>query len=199
MNKEIWKDIDGYDGKYQVSNLGRVKSLYFMNRRANIPREKILKFGYNLQGYPFVHLCYLGKTSKPLSVHRLVAKAFIPNPNNYPIVNHINGIKTDNRVENLEWCTQQYNIKQSFKNGQQKPTWENKKGELNPLSIKVNQYDLDGNFIKTWGCIREVQRKLNIFAVGISKCCRGLQKTAGGFKWEYMQELEQGSDRNVKD
>ena len=129
MKKEIWKDIDGYDDKYQVSNLGRVKSMYFINRHANIPREKILKFGYNLQGYPFVVLCHSGKTSKPLSVHRLVAKAFIPNPNNYPVVNHINGIKTDNRVENLEWCTQQYNIKQSFKNGQQKPTWENKKGE----------------------------------------------------------------------
>ena len=185
---EIWKDIKGYEGKYQVSNLGRVKSLYLINRQAKIPREKILKAGHNLQGYPHIHLCKDNKTSKSIFVHRLVAETFIPNPNNYPVVNHINGIKTDNRVENLEWCTQQYNIQQSYKNGQQKPTWINKKGKNCPNSIKVNQYDLQDNFIKQWDCIRDVERELKIFAVGVSKCCRNLQNTAGGYKWRYADD-----------
>ena len=113
---EEWRDIKGYEGKYQVSNLGRVKSLYFINRQATIPREKILKFGHNKQGYPHVHLCKNNKTSKSIFVHKLVAEAFIPNPNNHPVVNHINEIKTDNRVENLEWCTQQYNVQLYYKN-----------------------------------------------------------------------------------
>ena len=185
---EIWKDIQGYDGKYQVSNLGRIKSLYLINRQATIPREKILKFGHNKQGYPHVNLYKNNKKSKSLSVHRIVAIHFIPNPNNYPVINHRNGIKTDNRVENLEWCTQQNNIQQSFKNGQQKPTWTNKKGKDCPNSIKVNQYDLQDNFIKKWNCLKEVERELNIYATGISKCCRNLQKTAGGYKWRYAND-----------
>ena len=185
---EIWKDIEGYENKYQISNLGRVKSLYLINRQATIPREKILSPGHNLQGYLFVTLSKNGKLSKHLSIHRLVAKHFIPNPNNYPVVNHINGIKTDNCVENLEWCTQKYNIQQSYKNGQQKPTWKGKTGKLSPLSIKINQYDLDNNFIKKWDCLRDVQRELNIFASDISKCCKGVKKTAGGYRWRYADD-----------
>lgn len=186
--KEIWKPIKEYEGRYEASNLGRVRSLYFINGKTKFPREKILKFGHNKQGYPFVCVSTNGKISKPLSIHRLVAKAFIPNPNNYPCVNHINGIKTDNRVENLEWCTQQYNIKQSFKNGQQKPTWKGKKGKLCPHSKKVNQYDTQNNFIKEWDCMKDVEREKKIYAIGISKCCRGKQKTAGGYIWRYVSD-----------
>lgn len=113
---EIWKDIKGYEGKYQVSNLGRVKSLYLINRQAKIPRERILKLGHNLQGYPQIHLCKDNKTSKSIFVHKLVAEAFIPNPDNLPVVNHKNEIKTDNRVENLEWCTQKNNVQLYYKN-----------------------------------------------------------------------------------
>lgn len=186
--KEIWKDIQGYEGKYQISNIGRVKSLYLINRQAKIPREKILAYGYNQQGYPFVQLSKNGKVGKHLSIHRLVAMHFMPNPNNYPVVNHINGIKTDNRVENLEWCTQKYNIQQSFKNGQQKPTWKGKTGIENPNSKKVRQYDLEDNFIKQWDCLRDVQRELKIFAISISRCCKGNQETAGGYKWRYAND-----------
>ena len=184
---EEWKDVVGYENKYQVSNLGRVKSLYLINRQTIIPRERILSQGYNLQGYPIVTLCKNNKR-KTYGVHKLVANAFLSNPNNYNVINHINGIKTDNRVENLEFCTQKYNIQQSFKNGQQKPTWQDKKGILCPNSKKVNQYDLEGNFIKTWNSLRDVERELNIFAINISKCCRGIYKQSGNYVWRYANE-----------
>lgn len=188
MNDEIWVDIQGYEGKYQISNIGRVKSLYLINRQAKISREKILSYGYNLQGYPFVRLSKNGKSSKNLYIHKLVAKHFILNPENYPVVNHKNGIKTDNKVENLEWCTQKYNIQQSFKNGQQKPTWQGKTGIQCPNSKKVNQYDLEDNFIRQWDSLRDVERQLNIFAISVSRCCRGINKTAGNYKWRYVNE-----------
>lgn len=97
--KEIWKPVVGYEGLYKVSNKGRVKGLR---------SGKILKSALNKKGYPMVVLSRNGKLL-PQRVHRLVALTFIPNLNNYPIVNHINENKTDNRVENLEWCTNKYN------------------------------------------------------------------------------------------
>ena len=139
MNKEVWKDIKGYEGKYQVSNLGRVKSLYLINRQAKIPREKILKLGHNLQGYPQIHLCKDNKTSKSIFVHKLVAEAFIPNPDNLPVVNHKNEIKTDNRVENLEWCTQKNNVQLFYKNKKIKEL-ENEISQLKEVIEEVREY-----------------------------------------------------------
>ena len=120
MNNEVWKPIKGYENKYEVSNLGRIKSLkriikadfHFGNTRTY--KERILKVG-NVRGYQQVNL--LDGNSKHKYVHRLVAEAFLDNPNNYPVINHINGDKTDNRVENLEWCTQKENINHAWKTG----------------------------------------------------------------------------------
>lgn len=105
--EEVWKDVDGWEGLYWVSNLGRVKS------------SKRLKSLYvSSHGYHTVGFCH-NHFEKTCSVHRLVAKAFIPNPNNLPQVNHKNGIKTDNRVENLEWCDNKHNVRHSFNTGLQ--------------------------------------------------------------------------------
>lgn len=108
---EIWRDVVGYDGKYQVSNFGRVKSF----RYKTVP-PRILKAISNGTGYLRVCLCRNGK-SKSAYVHRLVAEAFIPNPDGKPQINHINGIKTDNRAENLEWCTRSENTQHALRTG----------------------------------------------------------------------------------
>lgn len=159
MNSEIWRDISNYEGHYQVSNLGRVKSLYYRNGQRIIPnREKILT-PLNSRGYLRVRLCEC-KTKNLFSVHRLVAETFIPNPKNKPCVNHINGIKTDNRVENLEWCTYSENEQHSHNILGKQPI--NKK--------KVNQYDLNNNFLQQYESIAEAGRSINKKYNLISTC-----------------------------
>lgn len=115
--QEVWKDIKGYEGLYQVSNLGRVKRLNYWNGFEYKNGEKILKptNQKNTPGYyrSKVKLCN-GKDKRDFKVHRLVATAFIPNPNNYPIINHIDGNPLNNRVDNLEWCTQKHNMQEAI-------------------------------------------------------------------------------------
>lgn len=164
---EIWKDIffveNGitfdYRGIYQISNLGRVKSLKF-------DKERILKSGVSKKGYLYVYLCKNGK-QKYFKVHRLVAIMFIENPDKLPEVNHKNEDKTCNEYWNLEWCTTLYNIRYSS-------------------AKKINQYDLEGNFVKTWDSISDVKRSLRIY--NIDSCCKGKRKTAGKYIWKYYED-----------
>lgn len=124
---EIWKDVEGYEGLYQVSNLGRVKSLakwYGFSYRD----EKIVSQVRNRQGYVILTLRKTG-SKRQVFMHRLVATAFLDNPIGYPQVNHINGDKTDNRVDNLEWCTAKHNIHHAFEIGLS----HGKKGEAHPM------------------------------------------------------------------
>lgn len=106
LPKQYWKDIPGYEGKYQVSNTGKVRSLNYQGTKGKVVRLKLYN---NNHGYMMIELNKNGKKKK-YSVHRLVALAFIPNPNNYPIINHKDENKTNNTVWNLEWCTPKYNI-----------------------------------------------------------------------------------------
>ena len=168
--KEIWKDIDGYENLYQVSNYGNIKS-----------KNNILKPLISKRGYLYINL-YKDKKGKHFYIHRLVAQAFIPNPKNYPCINHKNEIKTDNMVNNLEWCTIAYNNKYGTLRERIIKTKTLKYGK------KINQYDLNGNFIKTWDSTHEIERKTNILHQNIIKCCKNKSKTAGGYVWKYKTE-----------
>lgn len=197
MNKEIWKDIEGYEELYQISNFGNVKSLpkkvRYTNRYGSIcyrlTNERILKPVINCWGYCSVTL-FKNKTRNSQRVHRLVAYAFIDNPLNKPEVNHIDGNKQNNCVENLEWCTSHENGIHAWKIGLfnsscRESCRENLKKAVEKSKIKVNQFDLNGNFIQTWNSAKDVERKLKINSSHITHCCKKQRKTAGGFKWSY--------------
>lgn len=175
--KEIWKDIKNYEGYYQISNCGNVKSL----SRSKSFSEKILSNNKNTSGYYHVKLCnWLGK--KTHMIHRLVAQSFISNPENKRTVNHKDSNKENNNVNNLEWATYSENHIHSYKNGRLGGA-TGKLGYLNKNSIEVGQYSLDGEFITRYGGINEAGRKTSIFFHSISKACNGKYKTAGGFLW----------------
>lgn len=158
---EIWEDKKDYEGHYQVSNFGRVKSIKF-------GKERILK-QHIRGGYYSVGLSKNGIV-KTYLVHRLVAEAFLDNPDNLPYVNHKDECKTNNNVDNLEWCTHEYNINYGTRTER--------------CSKPVLQYTLDGEFVREWPSARECGR--NGYHQGhIAECCRGERKTHEGFIWKY--------------
>lgn len=176
---EIWKDIKWYKGLYQISNMGRVKSLErnVVRGRGGLYKieEKILKSDKNRDGYLFVHLCKNGKRKHHL-IHRLVAQAFIPNPHNLQQVNHRDENKTNNRVENLEWCDAKYNM--NYGTSIERIIKYN--------SIPILQFTLDGKFIRKWNSAKEVQKELGFNNSNIGNCCKGKNyKSVGGYVWMY--------------
>ena len=176
--KEIWKDIPGFENLYQVSNLGRVKSLPKPTNNQFSMKEIILKPVKFSNGYLNVNL-----KGKFIGVHRLVALTFLENKNNLPIVNHKDGNKTNNNINNLEWCTASENLSHAYKTGLKIAT-------SNHLKKKILQYDKKRNFIKEWESTKEIEKELKIYHSAISNCCKNKlhYNTAGGFKWKYKYE-----------
>ena len=168
---EEWKDIKGYEGLYQISNEGRVRSLKF-------GKNRILKNRHCL-GYWEVVL-YKNGIGKPKRIHRLVAEAFIPNPQNLPCVNHKDENRSNCVAENLEWCDYKYNSNYGTRNERNRKQLTNRKD----LSKQVYQYTLNGELVKKWESIREAER--NGFRQNcVSLCCNGKLKTHNGYKWSY--------------
>lgn len=191
LSKEIFKDIEGYEGLYQISNLGNVKSLARYKKNHNKLQkveERILKANISNRGYYYVMLNKNGKQEHKM-IHILMAKAFIPNINNYPIVNHKDGNKLNINLDNLEWCTYSHNNKEAYRLGLKIGAVKNKLGYDNWKSKPIYQYDLDGNFIREWACSREVKRQLGINASNIRACCNGQRNKAGGYMWKYKSEV----------
>ena len=180
---EIWKNIEGYEN-YQVSNLGNVRNLNYNGTKGNV---KNLVPKKNNSGRLWVELWANGR-GKIFLIHRLVGMAFIPNPDNLPQINHKDENPLNNCVENLEWCTASYNVKYSarlhperFRNRH----YSNHKGHGNKLSLKINQYDLQGNFIRSWDNSRTIFLETGMSDWSITQCCRGNRHTAYGYTWQY--------------
>ena len=189
--KEIWKKIDGFD-KYQISNLGRVKSKERTVRNRQ-RKERIVKPSLNQKGYLQVTLINNENNYKTLKVHRLVAIAFIQNPTDLAQVNHIDGNKTNNTVENLEWCSNIENMQHSYKIGlrdKEKMSINMKKlGKYPYRNHKRGVLQIDkntGEILKRWEYIIDASRKMRISHSAIHNACSGRSKTSGGYKWKFV-------------
>ena len=220
MEEEIWKSIKSYEGLYEISSLGRVKSLNYRGTG----KEKVLKNIEDYKGYLMVGLTKNGKQKK-FKIHRLVAEAFIPNPEGKPCIDHINTIRNDNRVENLRWVTYKENnnnqlTKKKYSENHREQTGENhpmygkhhseetkkkmseaKKGkycgENNPNSKPVIQIDPNTNeIVNTYSGTNEVARQTGFNQSAISSCCRGERKTHKGYKWMYLEDYNKLNEEN---
>ena len=215
LEGEVWKFIDVTEGAYMISNYGRIKSVprERKNRYSSfILKERIRKIALNKKGYPTTHLLLRCKKVYVGNVHKLVALAFIPNPENKPQIDHINTIKTDNRACNLRWVTSYENahnpiteklvheinsVKGRFhhseetrkklaegKIGSKNPMY-NKKGSLHPNAKKVVQLTLDGVYVREWDCAREIRL---LYGYDVIRCCRGHRTQTHGYKWMYKED-----------
>ena len=177
VDKEVWADIQGYEGLYQISSFGSIKSLarYRKNNGGSkaFVKERILKQSKNNKGYSTIQLCKNG-IAKPYSVHRLVAIAFVPNPNNLPEVNHKDEDKNNNNFNNLEWVTTKDNINYGTHNKRSAMT----------RSYKVQAFNDKEELIMEFDSMCEAERQTGINEQNISRCCANKSKHAGGYVWK---------------
>ena len=175
-----WRDIKGYEGLYQISNFGEVISLWFRNGTSKRKRNLILKTASDKDGYQHVTLCK-NNIKKSCRVHQLVAREFIENPNNLPLINHKDENKKNNKSDNLEWCDVKYNT--NYNNATKRRGLSQR--------IPIVQLSLDMEPIRIWSERVEVEEELAISGSHITNCCLGKNKTAYGYKWRYLRELQQ--------
>lgn len=190
METEIWKEIPRYNGAYLISNFGNMKSTERYCYHGDKPwlvKERLLSKVVGHTGYIEYQVTY-NKKHRSEKAHRLVAEAFIPNPENKPQVNHIDGNKQNNRVENLEWCTNGENSKHAFRTGL------NHANYTPSNSRKILQINKDTNeIIAKYPSINAALRHFNLpitKRANIVECCKGKQKTGYGYKWKYEDEME---------
>ena len=170
--REIWKEVKGFEGLYQVSNLGRVRSADRIDRYGRDYKGKILQPATDNLGYLKIGLCNNGDKVS-VRLHRLVAEAFISNTNHYKYVNHKDENKQNNKVDNLEWCTAKYNCNYGSRVSRIK----------DKLNLRVIQFSKDGKEIRRWNSIQEATDTLKIR--NISQACKGKRNHAGGYIWQY--------------
>lgn len=167
MNKEIWKDIPDYKGLYKASNLGRIKSVKKLTTYKNQRKQN--------NGYLIVDL-WKNNKGKTLTVHRLIANSFLVNNDNKLCVNHINGIKTDNNVKNLEWCTHSENQIHSLSIGLRK-------------TKRIIQTDLDGNILAKFKSLKEASKKTGISNPSISRVINNRRSSTYGYKFKLDEDI----------
>ena len=179
MNNETWKGVKGYEGLYEVSNLGRVRSLgrtcNSKNSSTQFKKARILIQEVTIFGYCRVRLYDAEGKSKHFAVHRLVMNAFVGSSELQ--INHINEIKTDNRVENLEYCTQAYNCNYGSRNKKISERTKGKNGK------RVVQFNKDGSIINTFDSRNAASIATGVDETDIGACCNGKRKSAGGYLW----------------
>ncbi|MGE7271389.1 NUMOD4 domain-containing protein [Brevibacillus panacihumi] len=184
MKEEVWKPIEGYEGSYEVSNMGRVRGL---DRYTRTKGKPVLKRGVektrkeDKDGYYKVWLSKESK-KKPFFVHRLVATAFIPNPHNHPVVNHIDGDKKNNSVDNLEWCSISHNSRHAFEIGLRAPHCGNTSKPVAKLDPNT------GAVVAVYRSISEAARQNNMSITHVSYCANGHTELAKGFRWVFVNE-----------
>ncbi len=183
INGRMLFDIENYEGLYSIDLHGNIYSWGNGKSFTSDGKLKYIKQTLKANGYSQVKLFKDG-VRKYYIVHRLVAKTFVPNPDNKPEVNHIDGNKQNNHASNLEWVTSRENQLHAFRLGLQKAP----RGKDSNCSIAINQYEKDGTFVKTWESINMVKRELGFNSFGIIGCCkkRKRYKTAYNYKWEYV-------------
>ena len=173
FQKEEWRDISGYEGLYMVSNFGRVRSRYgYLSNLASDGKTRILKQG-NTGRYMAVVLCK-NKIKKMRLVHRLVAEAFIPNPNRYPIINHKDENPSNNHFNNLEWCTTKYNLSYGT------AMIRRAKSKSKPIL----QLTMSGDVVRRWNSGEEAKKE-GLSKGNICMCCKGIRRHYKGFLWRY--------------
>lgn len=191
MSTEKWMPVVGYEGYYEISSNGNVRSLD-RKTKSRTAFGQTIKPAIQNSGYLFVSLHKSG-ASKNFLIHRLVATAFISNNANKKYVNHINGVKTDNQVKNLEWCTFSENIQHSYDNGARKISAKHisrlRKFNTESKSIPVSQFTKDGRFVASFKSAAEASAATGFDYTGIRKCANGKLATCGKHVWKHAKNI----------